>query len=127
MADTPERRPDEFQRRLGELLNSLLAQVDIAEMRDSLRAEIEKSPVLAKTKQDGGTFVLLHLPTSEAESLSAREKQVAILAGEGLKNDTIADQLGISSATVAAHLRKIFKKLNVSSRTELAYKIMVLA
>jgi len=124
--NTPEREPESFQRRLDELLNSLLEQVD-AQMRDSLRAEIEKSPVLAKVKQEGGTFVLLHMPTSQVESLSDREKQVATLAGEGFKNDTIALKLGISSATVAAHLRKIFKKLNVTSRTELAYKIMALA
>ena len=124
--NTPEREPESFHRRLDELLNSLLEQVD-AQMRDSLRAEIEKSPVLAKAKQEGGTFVLLHMPTSQVESLSDREKQVATLAGEGFKNDTIALKLGISSATVAAHLRKIFKKLNVTSRTELAYKIMALA
>jgi DNA-binding NarL/FixJ family response regulator len=51
--------------------------------------------------------------------LSAREREVVSLVGEGLKNQQIADQLFLSEVTVRHHLTSIFKKLAVSDRLEL--------
>ena len=51
--------------------------------------------------------------------LSAREREVVTLVGEGLKNQQIADQLFLSEVTVRHHLTSIFKKLEVSDRLEL--------
>jgi ATP/maltotriose-dependent transcriptional regulator MalT len=51
--------------------------------------------------------------------LTQQERQIALLASDGLSNPEVGNRLFISPRTVEWHLRKVFAKLNISSRKEL--------
>lgn len=52
------------------------------------------------------------------QTLTAREKEVLTLAAKGANNKDIAEKLVLREVTVKSHLNSIFKKLNVTSRTQ---------
>jgi len=53
-------------------------------------------------------------------ALTPRERSVVTLLLDGRTNDEIAAALGITTRTVEAHLARLFERLGIASRTELA-------
>jgi DNA-binding CsgD family transcriptional regulator len=66
----------------------------------------------------GSSLVLRGLPGSP--DLTQQELQVANLVRRGLSNRAVAAQLFLSPRTIDFHLRNVFTKLGLSSRSELA-------
>lgn len=73
------------------------------------RAELRASGETAR-KRDPSTLL----------QLTAQELQVARLVAEGMSNKEVASQLFLSPRTIDAHLRGVFAKLGITSRTQLA-------
>lgn len=59
---------------------------------------------------------------AEVEELSPREREILELLASGFPNKQIADRLGLTDGTVRWHLRHVYHKLHVRSRTEAALK-----
>jgi DNA-binding NarL/FixJ family response regulator len=66
------------------------------------------------------------LPPSAFNALTPREKQIAYLAAQGLTNRQISAETGLSINTISNHLKRVYAKLGVQSRTELAWRLQYL-
>ncbi|MBS2036238.1 response regulator transcription factor [bacterium] len=60
----------------------------------------------------------------EGAGLTAREQKVLELLCEGSSPKDISGELKMSLSTLRTHLRNIYRKMNVSSRTQLMLKVM---
>jgi len=70
--------------------------------------------------QCGGANTPLLSGRSRNGPLSEREREIARLASDGLSNRQIAERLVVSERTVENHLYRIFIKLGISGRDQLA-------
>ncbi|MBU6319866.1 MAG: response regulator transcription factor [Alphaproteobacteria bacterium] len=62
------------------------------------------------------------LKSRQTSPLSEREAEVLSLCARGLRYSEIADVLGVSSHTINAHLRSVYRKLMVTSRSEAVFE-----
>ncbi len=102
----------------------VLKTADIAEIVEAVRAVNEGVSVLDPDivpKLMRSLAATTH-PSPSYEPLTNREKAVLRLAARGLTNKAIGLSLDISDRTAQGHLRNIFEKLGVSSRTEAVVK-----
>lgn len=85
----------------------------------NLLARIEA--VLRRAKRNKDNEKIQNVTNAQANnfnSLTKREKDVLLLVTQGESNKSIADKLVLSEVTVKSHLNSIFKKLNVTNRTQ---------
>lgn len=85
----------------------------------NLLARIEA--VLRRVKRNKDNEKIQNVTNAQANnfnSLTKREKDVLLLVTQGESNKSIADKLVLSEVTVKSHLNSIFKKLNVTNRTQ---------
>ena len=66
---------------------------------------------------------LVHQSQSELSALTEREREVLDLLAQGLTNKEIAEKLVITTNTVKRHLKAIFEKLNVHTRSAATAKV----
>lgn len=55
--------------------------------------------------------------------LTPREREIAVLAGQGYSNEQIAEMLVVSPSTVKTHLGSVYRKLDVSGRSAAAARL----
>ncbi|MEY9841212.1 AAA family ATPase [Streptacidiphilus sp. EB103A] len=79
--------------------------------RDLARSARSAGPGQSEAQTQSGAAPLVEL--------TLREREVARLAGQGLKTKEIAERLHVSPRTVDAHLSRIYHKLGVNSRVAL--------
>jgi DNA-binding CsgD family transcriptional regulator len=118
-----------FQRARGELLYGewLRRERRRIEAREHLRAAYELFGALGAVpwEQRAGAELRAAGETtrrrdpSTLDQLTPQEVQIADLVADGLTNREIAAQLFLSPRTIEYHLRKVFSKLGLTSRTEL--------
>lgn len=102
----------------------LLKQARPDELLDAIRDVHEggspiNSSIARKIVQ---SFQKTAAPGSEAASLSPRESEVLDLLAKGYLYKEISERLGLSFSTVRTHVRHIYEKLHVRSRTEAVTK-----
>jgi DNA-binding CsgD family transcriptional regulator len=99
-----------------------------AEARPYLRAALERFEALGATRWAERARVELRASGETArrrdpstiDDLTPQELQIARMVGEGATNRDIAGRLFLSPRTIDFHLRNVFRKLGIKSRTELA-------
>lgn len=63
--------------------------------------------------------------SSPVDVLTKKEVTVLNYIAQGFSNKVIAEKLSISQHTVASHMKAIYSKLDVHSKTEAVYKALI--
>lgn len=109
----------------GEFLRRTNRRVDArSHLRSALETftDLAATPLVARATQElraSGETARKRDPSTLLD-LTPMERKVAQLVSTGLSNKDVAAQCWVSPRTVAFHLRNVFTKVSVSSRTELA-------
>ncbi len=93
--------------------------LDVSSIREAVQAVLDGHVwVPPGVDQDAGLNGSVRDFSAKLASLTPQQVRVLMMLGEGLLNKQIAFQLGVSEATVKAHVSAILNKLEVDSRTQ---------
>ena len=96
---------------------------EFGEIALQVASTVDTGMNLAEVELDGYQYMLMKLPVAELNSLTHRQREIALYVAEGRTNKEVGERLTISPATVAAHLRVIYRKLRVDSRPALLLRL----
>jgi DNA-binding NarL/FixJ family response regulator len=88
-------------------------------VREVLADRFYVSPQVARDAISGACH-LESSPKTAGEALTPREREILHLVAEGLSNQQIARRLGVEVTTVRTHLSRLYGKLRLENRVELA-------
>ncbi len=108
------------QRRVAQARQPLRSALTTFEVTGAARWAEQARAELRASGERPGPLDAGQLATAAHALLSAQETQIVRLAAEGLSNREIGERLYLSPRTVGSHLYRIFPKLEVTSRTQLA-------
>jgi DNA-binding NarL/FixJ family response regulator len=101
-------------------------EADLRALRKCIQS-VHKGQIWANSEQLSHLLeAISHVPslrvvnTQGSPLLTPREEQVVALVADGLSNRGVARELGLREDTVKTYLFRIFEKLGISSRVELA-------
>ncbi|MFJ9522986.1 AAA family ATPase [Kitasatospora sp. NPDC101801] len=94
-----------------------------AQLADAGLADAGPTDLVRAAPGPGPTQVQTPEPGPGLAELSRREVQVAGLVSEGCTNQQIAGRMGVSAKTVETYLSRIFRKLGIVSRAQVAHLV----
>jgi DNA-binding CsgD family transcriptional regulator len=110
-----------------DLLREIVGQVDRPSALKKIQIDDETTKeVIFELDIDGTRYYIVRCSSEidDRPHLSPRERAIAELVARGLPNKCIAKQLEISPWTVSTYLRRIFAKLDVSSRAAMIARLL---
>lgn len=100
-------------------LSILFLLPSIKKKHETAISQIKAMEIHYTKAEESRIFAMLEKYPDQMVELSDREREVARLAAEGLRNKEIAQKLFISEETVKSHIRSIFNKTNIDRRSKL--------
>ncbi len=109
----------------GYLLKRFAPWQLVSSIQEALAGGAPMTPQIARRVVQGlHENASKHSSTGELDQLTERENELLSMMARGKRYKEVADGMGISMDTVRSHIRRIYRKLHVHSRTEAVVKYL---